>query len=262
MKYLSDFGDLPEDSPPYVDDLVRERQEDLRHLPAPIGELLRTVKGQVVDVGPGEGISSMALAAFNPRARVLGIEMDRKHLVGAWPLCNRYDNLELAWAAFGAPSNLRVERGIGAIPTASLPGGACALLFSWLGISRQVIFSPRQAWAQMVQESCVLLYPAFWRTGVGTLPPADLAAMRGLCSRLGIPKPSWSGVAAIPGFNRCQFFNPQRKAKARGWILWLTGLLDSAEIYLWDTLIDRGSLNPKFELPEIELDLEVALATH
>src|SRR4051812_127153 len=104
IEYLPGRGPA---TPDWVHGLVQERTEHLRSLPAAASACLRNLRlghspaglierhqlfppqgtWSIVDIGPGEGVSSMALALAAPSAQVLGIEMDQRHLALAWPAC-------------------------------------------------------------------------------------------------------------------------------------------------------------------------------
>src|SRR5690242_20262880 len=107
-RWIDDMPDLPELTPGYVLEQLEERIRDLSALPADAQEVLESARGLIVDAGPGEGVSSMALALSYPDIDVLGIEMDWRHLKEAWPECAQLPNLELAWGSLpGTPSNLK-----------------------------------------------------------------------------------------------------------------------------------------------------------
>jgi len=251
---------LPRETPQYVCDQVEERLHEVMTLPAEAGSILESCTGTIIDVGPGEGISAMALARLASRAVILGIEMDRDHLVSAWPLCQDLKNLRLFWGAVpSSPSNPRVKAGAPLAPTRDMDADICTVLFTWTGMSRRDIFAPSAPWYHAVQESCVLVLPRVWRLGMQALPSSSRGKVESLCDTLGVPRPGWRESTALPGFARTKFLALDKPVRARGWLLWLTGLFDSADITLWDTLTDRWTASPKYQLPEVELELEVAI---
>lgn len=46
-----------------------------------------------------------------------------------------------------------------------------------------------------------------------------------------------------------------RAIKARGWVLWLSGVFDDLEVSFWETHVDMWQDAPKYQLPEILLEL-------
>jgi tRNA G46 methylase TrmB len=109
MVGIEDLPHPPEGTPDYVRELISERLDDLKGMPKDAQSLIAQAP-TIVDVGPGEGVSSIALAQFAPNARVTGIEMDQRHLQAAWPDCSKFANLELYWGALpGTPSNAQVN---------------------------------------------------------------------------------------------------------------------------------------------------------
>lgn len=246
----------------YVPESVAKRLENIRNLPTVPRSLLQNCSGTIIDVGPGEGVSSMALAQFAPDTLITGIEMDRDHLKGAWPMCNDFPNLRLFWGALPPiPSNPRVKSGTPEPPPAEVSKDACkcSILFSWIGMSRRDIFEPFPPWDQCVQNCCVLVVPRIWRQGPQGLATSSRSKFDDLCDRLRLPRPSWAPATGVPGFTKTEVFSIEQTDKARGWLLWLTGIFDSAEIALWDTLTDRWDSSPRFQLPDVLLDLEVVV---
>jgi hypothetical protein len=258
-QWIEKLPGLPDSSPDYVGKLVQERQQDLRNLPEEARQHLENCRGKIVDVGPGEGVSSMALARFAPHAQVLGIEMDRKHLVCAYPECRNFANLQLAWGTVrGTPSNSRVSSEQPIPPVVNLPDGGCEILFTWLGMSRNDLFQHSTPWYQLVERACILVIPQCWAEG---LEGEDRRRIESFCRRLGIAVPTWRRQESLFGFRNTRVIPLGQKAKARGWLLWLSGIFDSAEITLWDTLVDRGTASPKYQLPEVVWDLAVIVGT-
>src|SRR5687767_12692408 len=73
-----------------------------------------------IDESMVEGRSSIVPAQAFPDIAVIGMEMDRTHLIAAWPECARYPNLDLASdTAFRTPS---IPKG-GPGPSATGAGG-------------------------------------------------------------------------------------------------------------------------------------------
>lgn len=157
-----------------VRNLVEERQRDLERLPR---EASNHLHGCILDIGPGEGISSMALARLERTSDVCGIEMDADHLALAWPDSVQYSNLRLAWGSpRGMPSNPRVAPDSEPPPVVSLPPGCCDVLVTWLGMSRTDIFGAAGWWALAARRASVLVYPRFWRAGTDDLTEASAIA--------------------------------------------------------------------------------------
>ncbi|WBW96286.1 hypothetical protein [Oceanirhabdus sp. W0125-5] len=257
---INELSGLPEKSPSYVENQLAERIKDMQSLPAEVYKMLNECCGEILDVGPGEGISSMALASVFPKAKIIGVEMDKKHLVGAWPKCIDYSNLELYWGALpGTPSNSKVDGDI-KIPQVDCESDQfCSILFSWTGMSRADIFEATENWRHLVGETCIFVVPRFWREGSAYLQK-DWDVINELSKRIGISTPEWSGYKEIPGFSEIKAYPLSNTIKARGWILWLSGIFDSLDISFWDTLKDRWKEQPNYQLPEISLELEVVVA--
>ena len=262
MVPIEKLPDLNEAVPGYVPGLVAERTADIRSLPAPAMGLLGKCRGVVIDVGPGEGISSMALAGIVPAAEILGIEMDSKHLAAAWPLCKNYRNLHLWWGALPPnPSNARVDSGVTA-PGAPVDDDQfrCNVLFSWIGMSRRDIFEGGDAWSGVVQEACVLIVPCFWRQGVGVLGDGARSELEGFVDRLRLPRKEWDAALGLKGFSRTETFPVGKAQKAHGWVLWLSGLFDASNLTLWDILRDKWRKPAGvYQLPSVELEMEVVI---
>ncbi|GEM_PF-4796808 len=261
VRWLDELADPASETPEYVGPMVAERLAHLQSLPARPRGMLADSDGVIVDVGPGEGVSSMALAQIAPRAHVIGLEADLLHLRGAWPMCQKYANLRLGWGAIpGTLSNGNVNADAGRVPVATLGPGACDVLFSWAGLSRLDAYHSSAAWAPSVGRACVLVLPEFWRKGVDALPGAEQAAIRDVCARAGVPEPSWDRATSLPGFSGFEVWPTDQKLRARGWLLWLSGLFDGSGISFLDTLRDRRAAEPRFQLA-FEVPLEVVLAT-
>mgnify|MGYP001558586823 CR=1 FL=1 len=261
VRWLDEIAAPSSETPEYVGPQVAERLGQLRQLPLRAGKILSDCEGVIVDLGPGEGVSSMALAQFAPKAQVVGLEADLLHLLGAWPMCRKYENLRLGWGAVaGTLSNGNVNPGKEAVPTAALGPAGCDVLFSWAGMSRIDVYESSAAWAESVGRACVLVLPEFWRRGVGSLPDAAQAALRDVCARAGAREPSWAGATALPGFSGFESWPTDQTLRARGWLLWLSGLFDGTSVSFLDTLRDRRAPEPRFQL-EFELPLEVVVAT-
>jgi hypothetical protein len=260
IQWIEKLQDLPKKPYDYVADLVSQRIEDLRKIPSDPRNILEECDDKIVDIGPGEGVSSMALAQIAENSQVFGIEMDRKHLVAAWPFCKKYKNLELAWGAIsGTPSNSQIDEGLIAVPQINLPDNFCEVLFTWCGMSRKDIFEPSTYWSRIVKKACILVLPKFWREGFNSLPQNAKHEINNLCDSLEIKKPFWKAKNRIPGFSQPKPFAFDKKIEARGWLLWLTGIFDSQGITLWDTLRDRWEKQPKYQLPDYLFELEILL---
>jgi hypothetical protein len=106
----------------------------------------------------------------------------------------------------------------------------------------------------------VVVYPAFWRTGVASLGSAGVTALGNLCRALDIGAPAWGAVKGPTGFSRLSVLRLAKSVTARGWLLWLSGIFDPAGVCLWDTLTDRWAAKPRYQLPGLRLDLEVVIA--
>ncbi|MBM7615857.1 class I SAM-dependent methyltransferase [Alkaliphilus hydrothermalis] len=138
---IGDLDNLKEETPTYVFNQLQERVKDIMELPDEVLSVLQNESKVILDIGPGEGVSSIALASICPKAKVIGIEMDRKHLVAAWPLCKRHLKLELFWGAlYGTDSVKRVDRDISVprLHESELP--KISTLFTWTGMSRTDIY--------------------------------------------------------------------------------------------------------------------------
>ncbi len=261
-QWIQNLPGLGDQTPDYVTGRVEGQLDALRNLPPPARSLIEGSRGVILDVGPGEGVSSMALAQFQPRAEILGLEMDVRHLKAAWPDCRKFPNLRLAWGTLpGTPSNPRVHGDDSLPPPLALPDGFCEVLHSTLGMSRKDAFGTSRAWSRAVGSACVLVLPRFWRAGTDSLSGAQQDLLRGLCSRLGVSPPSWEASVALPGFRSMETFPHGGGKTGRGWLLWLAGIFDGSTISLWDTLTDgRRSTPPQYELPDLEMELEVIVA--
>ena len=101
--------------------------------------------------------------------------------------------------------------------------------------------------------------PRFWREGLGVLDNSEQESISRLCQSLGIPQPCWKPATGIPGFARLEAYPIEKKVKARGWILWLTGIFDSSKVSLWDTLKDQWQQSPKYGRPDLRVGLEVLI---
>ena len=170
--------------PAYVPGLVSERLSRITGLPLLARQMLQDCRGTIIDVGPGEGISSMALGAVCANARIIGIEMDCDHLQAAWPMCRKSPNLQLFWGTLpSTPSNPRIKSGDPASPRAAFGNRACRcnILFSWIGMSRRDIFEPTTPWSECVENCCVLVVPRIWRNGLDILAPSDRSKLDELC---------------------------------------------------------------------------------
>jgi len=249
---------------------VNERVVHLGRLGAIADLVLYSTRGPIVDVGPGSGVSTMALARSLGDVPLLGIEMDAMHLGLAWPECLRYPNLRLAWGSLaGLPSNPRFGPKAAILPTVDVPAGWCDVVFSWLGMSRRDIFERTGWWGSVARTACVLIYPKFWRLGLSALPEQDRGRLVEFCQRRGLKSPDWQPGATLAGFARVDFedcFGEWRETPdgrsavlaqqvdAMGWILWLSGLFDDTETPFTETLHGgQWDLN-------LKLDLEVAVA--
>ncbi len=247
----------PEGTPDYVKTAVSERLEDLKRMPKDARSLVANAH-TIIDVGPGEGVSSMALAQFAPEARVTGIEMDQRHLSAAWPMCKKFENMELYWGALpGTPSNSLVNQEVPTPPSSGLSAASCDILFSWTGMSRHDIFVAGSRWSDLVKSACVIVAPRFWRESIDVLAETEQESILNICKSLGVSLPSWKPARGIPGFARLQAHPIEKKVKARGWLLWLTGVFDSSKVSLWDTLRDQRKPSPKYGCSHLLFGLEV-----
>ncbi len=261
MKAIGEFPNLPKSSPDYVEEGISERRRDIQGLPDEVKRLLVEARDTIVDVGPGEGISSMALGLIAKDTTIVGIEMDSRHLVCAWPKCREYNNVQLYWGTLpGTPSNPLVNRDIPSPPTAELRDQYCSILFSWIGMSRRDIFEAGSIWSRIVKNACVIVLPRFWRAGVDSLSKKDKVRLESLCRALGISAPKWPESIRIPGFHDMYTQSLPSRVKSRGWLLWLSGVFDDIGISFWDTLVDRWKEFPKYQIPDMLLELEVVVA--
>lgn len=261
VRWVEELADPSRETPEYVGPQLAERLEQLRSLPLRARNLLSECEDVLIDVGPGEGVSSMALAQLAPRAQVIGLEADLVHLKGAWPMCSKHANLRLGWGAIdGMLSNGNVNADAGQVPVAALGPSGCDVLFSWVGMSRRDVYESSAAWAPSVGRACVLVLPEFWRRGVGALPGEAREAIRDVCARAGAPEPSWGAATSLPGFSGFEVLPTDQRLRARGWLLWLSGLFDRTAISFLDTLRDRRAPEPRFQTA-FEVPLEVVVAT-
>ena len=159
----------------------------------------------------------------------------------------------------GTPSNSRVDGDIKIPQLVCDHGEFCSVLFSWLGMSRLDIFEANENWRNLVGDTCVFVIPRFWREGPSCIQK-DWDIIKEFSKKIGAPVPEWTGYKNIPGFSEMKFYTISNTIKARGWILWLSGLFDSLNISFWDTLVDRWKKEPEYQLPEITLELEVVVA--
>lgn len=261
VRWLDDLVGPTNVTPEYVGPQVAERLEQLRRLSPRPRQMISDCEGVIIDVGPGEGVSSMAVAQLAPRAQVIGLEADLLHLKGAWPLCREHANVRLGWGALaGTLSNGNVNAGADPVPIVTLAPSACDLLFSWVGMSRIDVYRSSAAWAPCVSRACVLVVPEFWRKGVGALPEPAQEALREVCKRAGAPHPSWEAATTLPGFSGFEAHPTDQTLRARGWLLWLSGLFDRIGVSFLDTLRDRRAPEPRYQLA-FEVPLEVVVAT-
>lgn len=243
---------------PYVADEVQKREKDIRALLESVLKILKGCQGPLVDVGPGEGVSSMALGTIFPALRIVGIEQDDLHIAAAWPHCKRYSNVQLYWGAM--PPNPACpcdgERGMKA-PGAPVhdPNFKCRVLFSWMGMARVDIFERPAGWQTIVEDCCIFVVPRIWRGGPAVLPDQDRQRLREFCVKLGLPEPEWKPVTKIGGFDRFESRAIGKKVRAKGWVLWLSGILGEEPQSLAKILQDKS----KQELSDIELEMEVVL---
>lgn len=259
MVSIEDLPHPPEGTPDYVRESISERLDDLKGMSKEAQSLIAGAH-TIVDVGPGEGVSSMALAQLAPNAKVTGIEMDQRHLLAAWPECKNFRNLELYWGALPeTPSNPQVNEELSTPPSSHLPAECYDILFSWIGISRRDIFLSGNKWCHLVNSACVVVAPRFWREGLGVLSNSEQESISRLCQSLTLPQPCWKLATGIPGFARLEAYPIEKKVKARGWILWLTGIFDSSKVSLWDTLRDQWQPSPKYSRPDLSVGLEVLI---
>lgn len=258
---IDELDDLLAQQESYVEDLVAERIKDIEALPPGVRAALAGHNGRILDVGPGEGVSSMALAHIAASTQVVGVEMDKDHLRAAWPMCRDCENLKLYWGGLpGTPSNPLVKAGFPAPPKPNPSDVGCSVLFTWTGMSRRDVFDAHASWSPLVEDACVLILPRFWREGLDYLPSGDRQAVDELCRRLGFAPRVWPPYTGISSFGDITSASLDVTLKARGWILWLSGIFDGVGISLWDTLVDRWQAYPKYQLPEIRLELEAIVA--
>ncbi|MCH4889969.1 hypothetical protein EZV73_20485 [Acidaminobacter sp. JC074] len=253
IRRIDELNDLPDKSPDYVFKQVETRTSDIDDLPDEVLDLLSSNK-TLIDIGPGEGISSMALASLYPNLSVSGIEMDQKHLTSAWPLCTKYSNLNLYFGALpGTPSNVKVDVDtiipqVGDVKT--------ELLFSWTGISRRDLFDHAHKWHHIVEKAAIFIVPSFWRQGFKTFKEHD--EINELLKDLGADQVTWDKVSSVEGFKSIEVYPLDNTLKARGWILWLSGIFDDLNVSFWNTLTDRWR-DKAFQLEALEIPLEVII---
>ncbi|MBM7615858.1 hypothetical protein [Alkaliphilus hydrothermalis] len=111
----------------------------------------------------------------------------------------------------------------------------------------------------MVEDQCIFITPRIWREGALSDAKAWEAISR-LAERNGIRLEPWKSCDLISGFKEMTVYPLNKSLKARGWLLWLSGVFNSAPISFWDTLTDRWKESPYFQLPEIEFELEIVVA--
>lgn len=248
---------LKEASPSYVLEQLASRKEDIKHLPEEVYKLIKNNRGKLLDIGPGEGVSSMALANEFEHLKIIGLEMDQKHLTGAWPECNKYHNLELYFGALpGTPSNGKVDGDI-VVPKYD---GVGNILFTWTGMSRVDIFVNNGVWRDSVSDTCIFIVPKFWREGLDSLGEGK-KMLEDLISKAGGEMVQWKPCTKINGFDEMKVYPLKQKLKARGWILWLSGLFDHMDVSFWNTLTDRWKDDPSYQLSDLELDLEAIVVS-
>lgn len=251
---IDELKGLESQAPAYVEKQLNQRIKDIKALPSPIKSILSQSQ-TLLDVGPGEGISSMALAENYSDLNIIGLEMDRKHLTGAWPICNGYDNLSLYFGALpGTPSNKKID-GDASIP--QIKDYEADTLFTWTGMSRKDIFENNANWLHVVKDTAVFLVPKFWREGSKSLETID--QVEGLLSKLNTNMNHWDEVTSINGFSHFEVYPTEHKLSARGWILWLSGVFDDIDISFWNTLTDRWR-EQLYQLSDMNLPLEFIVA--
>lgn len=149
---------LKDQSPMYVTEQLKVRKQAIKNLPKEVYSCIENSRGTLLDIGPGEGISSMALAGEFDHLKVIGLEMDKKHLVGAWPECQQFSNLELYFGALpGTPSNEKVDGDI-VVPKYS---GVGHTLFTWTGMSRIDILKTMTLGERVCWKDVFLLFQSF-----------------------------------------------------------------------------------------------------
>ena len=92
------------------------------------------------------------------------------------------------------------------------------------------------------------------------MPVSDRRALEELSKQLGVTPPTWPEYAGIESFANVTCHGLARQVKARGWVLWLSGLFDNLNVSLWDTLLDRWEKSPKYQLPAVRFELEAIVA--
>ena len=240
---IADLKELKDESPDYVQEQITGRIADIQSLPNAVKEILHASE-HLLDVGPGEGTSSMALASVFPEVPIIGLEMDRKHLTAAWPTCNKYPNLELYW---GALNDNEQDKKVDAeliLPNLSDEFDEKNMtVFSWLGISRADIFEKEGHLAKLSQNTCVLVIPKIWRAGLESDKTVYELVIE-LAARNNMNFKPWNKSDLIPGFDLLETYPIQKTVSARGWMLWLSGVFEGSDITFWDTLRDRRSAEP------------------
>ena len=267
---IQNLNDLPQETEDYVVKKVPKRLKCLRELPDDARKILEAGPARILDVGPGEGISSMALAQFAPRSAIVGVEMDIGHLPCAWPMCNQYQNLQLVWGTIpGTPSNPNVgynpNRQAPAMdpPALELPDNYCDVLFSWIGMSRRDIFEQSGTWSKLVRKACVIVMPSIWHEEMPDKDGKYYGPLKEFCNRLGITDtPGWPAPGRLDGFAEVDYRSINQEIEAAGWILWLTGVFDGTDITLWDILPDqhREPNDRRYQPSGLALSLDVMVA--
>ena len=253
--WLDGLDGLPDEQMDYVPELVQRRLDGLRHLPIGARGIVQGCTGRILDVGTGEGVSSMALAQFVPKAQVHGVDMDWDHVKCAWPMCRGFHNLRLAWGAVpGTPSNPNVKAGDLIVPAMEIPLSYYDVLFSWTGMSRRDVFGGAATWSAFVRYACVIVIPRIWREEMSPAHPA-YRQLSQLCAGLGTANPAWPAAGELQGFSKVEYYPLSETKSASSWVLWLTGVFDGAGVTFWDTLTDRG----RYGLDSLRLDMDVVV---
>ena len=109
----------------------------------------------------------------------------------------------------------------------------------------------------MCSSDLIFIIPKFWREGLDSLSQAP--EIKSLLAKLGTTAEVWGPSDIIPGFKEMEVYPLDRSLKARGWILWLSGIFDNIEVSFWNTLTDRWR-DKLYQLESIELELEIVIA--
>jgi hypothetical protein len=117
------------------------------------------------------------------------------------------------------------------------------------------IFQWSAAWQKLAEDYYVFVISRIWRAGSGILPDDQRQRLKEFCGKLRLPAPEWEPGNEIQGFDRIEYWDIRKKLKAKGWILWLTGIFGEEPQSLAKILWNKS----RQQLEDIELETEVVV---